>query len=121
MNKEQKNQFSLLMSELNTYMIKIANVVYRINTAFAKIYSIEEKSNFDFFEQMNNLIKDINNIKYKELPKTNTTRSITSIKEGDQSLEISRNSWIKKTQISRPLKKSDLNDMILYLIFFYYY
>ena len=69
MNKEQKNQFSLLMSELNTYMIKIANVVYRINTAFAKIYSIEEKSNFDFFEQMNNLIKDINNIKYKELPK----------------------------------------------------
>ena len=43
MNKEQKNQFSLLMSELNTYMIKIANVIYRINAAFAKIYSIEEK------------------------------------------------------------------------------
>ena len=31
--------------------------------------SFEEKSNFNFLEQMNNLIKEINNSKYNELPK----------------------------------------------------
>jgi len=68
MNQEQKTQFSILISELNMYLIKITNIVYKINTAFSKISSVEEKSNYNFFEQINNLIKDINNNKYKELP-----------------------------------------------------
>ena len=69
MNQEQKLQFSSLVSELNTYLIKITNIVYKINSVFSKISSFEEKSNFNFLEQMNNLIKDINNSKYSELPK----------------------------------------------------
>ena len=69
MNQEQKAQFSLLVSELNMYLIKITNIVYKINSAFSKISSIEDKSSFNFLEQMNELIKDININKYKELPK----------------------------------------------------
>ena len=69
MNQEQKLQFSSLVSELNTYLIKITNIVYKINSVFSKISSFEEKSNFNFLDQMNNLIKDINNSKYSELPK----------------------------------------------------
>ena len=69
MNQEQKTQFSLLVSELNMYLIKITNIVYKINSAFSKISSIEDKSTFNFLEQMNELIKDINNNKSKELPK----------------------------------------------------
>jgi hypothetical protein len=118
MNKEQKNQFSLLMSELNTYMIKIANVVYRINTAFAKIYSIEEKSNFDFFEQMNNLIKDINNIKYKELPKIknnniSTDINLDSIKNINfkTTLEIDKNNTIDEL-LKKYLDKINKSDII---------
>ena len=107
MNKEQKNQFSLLMSELNTYMIKIANVVYRINTAFAKIYSIEEKSNFDFFEQMNNLIKDINNIKYKELPKIKNNNISTDIY-----LDLIKNINFKTTLGNKTTLEIDKNNTI---------
>ena len=107
MNKEQKNQFSLLMSELNTYMIKIANVVYRINTAFAKIYSIEEKSNFDFFEQMNNLIKDINNIKYKELPKIKNNNISTDI-----NLDSIKNINFKTTLGNKTTLEIDKNNTI---------
>ena len=69
MNQEQKLQFSSLVSELNTYLIKITNIVYKINSVFSKMTSFEEKSNFNFLDQMNNLIKDINNSKYSELPK----------------------------------------------------
>ena len=69
MNQEQKLQFSSLVSELNTYLIKITNIVYKINSVFSKISSFEEKSNFNFLDQMNILIKDINNSKYSELPK----------------------------------------------------
>ena len=69
MNQEQKTQFSLLVSELNMYLIKITNIVYKINSAFSKISSIEDKSTFNFLEQMTELIKDINNNKSKELPK----------------------------------------------------
>ena len=69
MNQEQKMQLSLLVSELNTCLIKITNIVYKINSAFSKMTSFEEKSNFNFLEQMNNLIKEINNSKYNELPK----------------------------------------------------
>ena len=69
MNQEQRTQFSSLMTELNTYIIKIMNIVYKINSAFSKISSVEEKQNYNFLEQMNNLIKDINDMKYKEFPK----------------------------------------------------
>ena len=69
MNQEQKTQFSLLVSELNMYLIKITNIVYKINSAFSKISSIEDKSTFNFLEQMTELIKDINNNKSKELPR----------------------------------------------------
>lgn len=69
MNQEQKSQFSSLISELNTYLIKITNIVYKINSAFSRISSIEEKSKYNLLEQMNDLIKDINNSKYNELPK----------------------------------------------------
>jgi len=69
MNQEQKTQFSLLVSELNMYLIKITNIVYKINSAFSKISSLEDKSTFNFLEQMTELIKDINNNKSKELPK----------------------------------------------------
>ena len=69
MNQEQKAQFSLLVSELNMYLIKITNIVYKINSAFSKISSIEDKSTFNFLEQMTELIKDINNNKSKELPR----------------------------------------------------
>ena len=68
MNQEQKIQLSSLISELNTCLIKIANIVYKINSAFSKISSFE-KCNFNFLDQMNNLIKDINNTKYTDLPK----------------------------------------------------
>ena len=105
MNKEQKNQFSLLMSELNTYMIKIANVVYRINTAFAKIYSIEEKSNFDFFEQMNNLIKDINNNKYNELPKIKNNGTTGIIIESIKNINF-KTTLGNKTTLEIDIKKS---------------
>ena len=69
MNQEQKTQFSLLVSELNMYLIKITNIVYKIDSAFSKISSLEDKSTFNFLEQMTELIKDINNNKSKELPK----------------------------------------------------
>jgi hypothetical protein len=69
MNQEQKAHISLLISELNTCLIKVANIVYKINSAFSKISSVEDKLNFNFLDQMNDLIKDINNTKYKELPK----------------------------------------------------
>ena len=69
MNQEQKTQFSLLVSELNMYLIKITNIVYKINSAFSKISSIEDKSTFNFLEKMTELIKDINNNKSKELPR----------------------------------------------------
>ena len=69
MNQEQKAHISLLISELNTCLIKVANIVYKINSAFSKISSVEDKLNFNFLEQMNDLIKDINNNKYKDLPK----------------------------------------------------
>ena len=69
MNQEQKTQFSLLVSELNMYLIKITNIVYKINSAFSKISSLEDKSTFNFLVQMTELIKDINNNKSKELPK----------------------------------------------------
>ena len=69
MNQEQRTQFSSLMTELNTYIIKIMNIVYKINSAFSKISSVEEKQNYNFLEQINNLIKDINDMKYKEFPK----------------------------------------------------
>ena len=135
MNKEQKNQFSLLMSELNTYMIKIANVVYRINTAFAKIYSIEEKSNFDFFEHMNNLIKDINNIKYKELPKIknnniSTDINLDSIKNinfkttlgNKTTLEIDKNNTIDELlkKYLDKINKSDINNNTEESLYFTY-
>ena len=95
------------MSELNTYMIKIANVVYRINTAFAKNYSIEEKSNFDFFEQMNNLIKDINNIKYKELPKIKNNNISTDI-----NLDSIKNINFKTTLGNKTTLEIDKNNTI---------
>ena len=69
MNQEQKMQLTSLISDLNTCLIKITNIVYKINSVFSKITSFEEKSNFNFLEQMNNLIKEINNTKYNELPK----------------------------------------------------
>ena len=69
MNQEQKSQISSLISELNTYLIKITNIVYKINSAFSRISSIEEKSKYNLLEQMNDFIKDINNNKYNELPK----------------------------------------------------
>jgi hypothetical protein len=69
MNQEQKMQLTSLVSDLNTYLIKITNIVYKINSVFSKMTSFEEKSNFNFLEQMNNLIKEINNAKYNELPK----------------------------------------------------
>ena len=69
MNQEQKSQISSLISELNIYLIKITNIVYKINAAFSRISSIEEKSKYNLLEQMNDLIKDINNSKYNELPK----------------------------------------------------
>ena len=69
MNQETKAHISLLISELNTYLIKISNIVYKINSAFSKISSLEDKSTFNFLEQMTELIKDINNNKSKELPK----------------------------------------------------
>ena len=69
MNQETKAHISLLISELNTYLIKISNIVYKINSAFSKISSVEDKLNFNFLDQMNDLIKDINNNKYKDLPK----------------------------------------------------
>ena len=69
MNQETKAHISLLISELNTYLIKISNIVYKINSAFSKISSVEDKLNFNFLDQMNDLIKDINTNKYKELPK----------------------------------------------------
>ena len=135
MNKEQKNQFSLLMSELNTYMIKIANVVYRINATFAKIYSIKEKSNFDFFEQMNNLIKDINNIKYKELPKIknnniSTDINLDSIKNinfkttlgNKTTLEIDKNNTIDELlkKYLDKINKSDINNNTEESLYFTY-
>ena len=79
MNQEQKTQFSTLISELNTYLIKITNIVYKINSAFSKISSIEDKSSYNFLEQMNNLIKDINNNKCKELPKIQNNKNISGI------------------------------------------
>ena len=69
MNQEQKMQLTSLISDLNTCLIKITNIVYKINSVFSKITSFEEKPNFNFLEQMNNLIKEINNTKYNELPK----------------------------------------------------
>ena len=88
-------------------MIKIANVVYRINTAFAKIYSIGEKSNFDFFEQMNNLIKDINNIKYKELPKIKNNNISTDI-----NLDSIKNINFKTTLGNKTTLEIDKNNTI---------
>ena len=95
------------MSELNTYVIKLANVVYRINASFAKIYSIEEKSNFDFFEQMNNLIKDINNIKYKELPKIKNNNISTDI-----NLDSIKNINFKTTLGNKTTLEIDKNNTI---------
>ena len=79
MNQETKAHISLLISELNTYLIKISNIVYKINSAFSKISSVEDKLNFNFLDQMNDLIKDINNNKYKELPKIQNNNNISGI------------------------------------------
>ena len=87
MNQEQKTQFSLLVSELNMYLIKITNIVYKINSAFSKIYSIEDKSTFNFLEQMTELIKDINNNKTLLQEKSGfDTYLLISTKKGDTSL-----------------------------------
>ena len=117
MNQEQKAQFSLLVSELNMYLIKITNIVYKINSAISKISSIEDKSSFNFLEQMNELIKDINNNKYKELPKISGI-NIDSIKTinfkttlgNKTTLEIDKNNSIDellKKYLDR-INKSDI-------------
>ena len=68
MNQALRIQFYSLMSDLNLYLIKINNIVYKLNSAFSKISSIEDKSNFNFIEQMTNLLNEINNSKKEELP-----------------------------------------------------
>ena len=118
MNQEQKAQFSLLVSELNMYLIKITNIVYKINSAFSKISSIEDKSSFNFLEQMNELIKDINNNKYKELPKISGI-NIDSIKTinfkttlgNKTTLEIDKNNSINEL-LKKYLDKINKSDII---------
>ena len=118
MNQEQKAQFSLLVSELNMYLIKITNIVYKINSAFSKISSIEDKSSFNFLEQMNELIKDINNNKYKELPKISGI-NIDSIKTinfkttlgNKTTLEIHKNNSIDEL-LKKYLDKINKSDII---------
>ena len=118
MNQEQKAQFSLLVSELNMYLIKITNIVYKINSAFSKISSIEDKSSFNFLEQMNELIKDINNNKYKELPKISWI-NIDSIKTinfkttlgNKTTLEIDKNNSIDEL-LKKYLDKINKSDII---------
>ena len=118
MNQEQKAQFSLLVSELNMYLIKITNIVYKINSAFSKISSIEDKSNFNFLEQMNELIKDINNNKYKELPKISGI-NIDSLKTinfkttlgNKTTLEIDKNNSIDEL-LKKYLDKINKSDII---------
>jgi len=118
MNQEQKTQFSLLVSELNMYLIKITNIVYKINSAFSKISSIEDKSSFNFLEQMNELIKDINNNKYKELPKISGI-NIDSIKTinfkttlgNKTTLEIDKNNSIDEL-LKKYLDKINKSDII---------
>jgi len=118
MNQEQKAQFSLLVSELNMYLIKITNIVYKINSAFSKISSIEDKSSFNFLEQMNELIKDINNNKYKELPKISGI-NIDSIKTinfkttlgNKTTLEIDKNYSIDEL-LKKYLDKINKSDII---------
>ena len=118
MNQEQKAQFSLLVSELNMYLIKITNIVYKINSAFSKISSIEDKSSFNFLEQMNELIKDINNNKYKELPKISGI-NIDSIKTinfkttlgNKTTLEIDKNNSIDEL-LKKYLDKINKSDII---------
>ena len=118
MNQEQKAQFSLLVSELNMYLIKITNIVYKINSAFSKISSIEDKSSFNFLEQMNELIKDINNNKYKELPKISGI-NIDSMKTinfkttlgNKTTLEIDKNNSIDEL-LKKYLDKINKSDII---------
>jgi len=118
MNQEQKAQFSLLVSELNMYLIKITNIVYKINSAFSKISSIEDKSSFNFLEQMNELIKDINNNKYKELPKISGI-NIDSLKTinfkttlgNKTTLEIDKNNSIDEL-LKKYLDKINKSDII---------
>ena len=118
MDQEQKTQFSLLVSELNMYLIKITNIVYKINSAFSKISSIEDKSSFNFLEQMNELIKDINNNKYKELPKISGI-NIDSLKTinfkttlgNKTTLEIDKNNSIDEL-LKKYLDKINKSDII---------
>ena len=118
MNQEQQAQFSLLVSELNMYLIKITNIVYKINSAFSKISSLEDKSTFNFLEQMTELIKDINNNKSKELPRISGI-NIDSIKTinfkttlgNKTTLEIDKNNSIDEL-LKKYLDKINKSDII---------
>ena len=105
MNKEQKIQFSSLMSELNNYLIKITNIVYKLNIAFSKISSIEDQSTYNFLEQMNNLIKDINNNKYNELPKIKNNGTTGIIIESIKNINF-KTTLGNKTTLEIDIKKS---------------
>jgi len=124
MNQETKAHISLLISELNTYLIKISNIVYKINSAFSKISSVEDKLNFNFLDQMNDLIKDINTNKYKELPKIQNNNNISGINSEDlkiinfkttlgnkTTLEIDRNCSIEEL-LKKYLDKINKTDII---------
>ena len=134
MNQETKAHISLLISELNTYLIKISNIVYKINSAFSKISSVEDKLNFNFLEQMNDLIKDINNNKYKDLPKIQsndiTGINIESLKiinfkitlGNKTTLEIDRNCSIEELlkKYLDKISKTDINNSTDESLYFTY-
>jgi hypothetical protein len=106
MNQEQKMQLTSLVSDLNTYLIKITNIVYKINSVFSKMTSFEEKSNFNFLEQMNNLIKEINNAKYNELPK------IENNNISGMNLDSIKNINFKTTLGNKTILEMDKNNSI---------
>ena len=64
MSQEQIKQFSNLLNELNSHLVKINNIVFEMNNIINKLDSHSNSLENNFMDQMNDLLKRINNMNY---------------------------------------------------------
>ena len=86
MSQEQIKQFSNLLGELNSHLVKINNIVFEMNNIMNKLNNKSNSLENDFMEQMNDLLKRINNMNYNSKLKVsyddinNTSNNLNEVK-----------------------------------------
>ena len=98
MSQEQLKQFSNLLSELNSHLVKINNIVFEMNNIINKLDTKPNSSlENDFTEQMNDLLKRINNMNHSTKLKVSYEDTNKLNNEQSNNLENIKNIIFKTT------------------------